>query len=269
MEEFKQAFEKGNLFASGIGTSNPSAQLVRVSFRSRRVEAGPLTGIPAVDYGASTIVAKEGDSEDQGDGTNVDVKNQSLKVSSVQALAPKIEVGKRIPSYKVLNQSDARPSHLQELLPSNGRWRVIVFAGDILGNDAQAAKLATLGEQLMQPRSFLKRFTPASARYDAVFEVLLIHKSPRRGVTVFDFPEAFRQFDPVDGWDYWKIFVDDESYHEGHGQIYRHLQIDPSTGCAVILRPDQHVSYVGPVDDYENLDKFFAGFMIEQARQGA
>jgi phenol 2-monooxygenase len=74
---------------------------------------------------------------------------------------------------------------------------------------------------------------------------------------IFDFPEVFRQYDAVDGWDYWKIFVDDESYHEGHGQVYQNLQIDPE-GCAMIIRPDQHVSYVvGPMDSYENIDRSF------------
>ena len=40
--------------------------------------------------------------------------------------------------------------------------------------------------------------------------------------------------------------------------------MDPAVGAAVILRPDQYVSWVGDFDDYESMDKFFAGFMIEQ-----
>ena len=46
MTEFKDAFEEGNMFASGL----------------------------AVDYGASILVAKAGDSVDQGDGTDVGPK---------------------------------------------------------------------------------------------------------------------------------------------------------------------------------------------------
>jgi phenol 2-monooxygenase len=226
--------------------------------------------LPAVDYGTSLLVAKQGSSTAQGDGTDVSVAQKDFRVVSTPSLAPKIEVGKRIPSFKVLNQSDARPSHLQELLRSNGRWRVLTFPGDI--RDAkQASRLKTLGEKLARPDSFLKRFTPstpARARYDDVFEILAIHNAPRQEVTVFDFPEVWRPYDEVDGWDYWKIFVDDESYHEGHGQIYKNLEIDPE-GCTVILRPDQHVAYVGPLDAYEELDTFFAGFMIPQNQSGA
>jgi phenol 2-monooxygenase len=30
------------------------------------------------------------------------------------------------------------------------------------------------------------------------------------------------------------------------------------------LKPDQYVSWVGEMDDYESMDKFFSGFMVEQ-----
>jgi len=221
--------------------------------------------IKAVDYGSSVIVAKQGSAAEQGDGTDVAVQNKDLRVTSTQALATNIEVGKRIPSYKVLNQADARPYHLQELLRSNGRWRIITFVGDVR-DPGQAVKLKSFGEQLARPDSFLKRFTPPTGRYDEVFEILAIHNTPRTEVSFFDFPEVYRPFDEMDGWDYWKIFVDDKSYHEGHGQIYENLQIGPA-GCSVVLRPDQYVSYVGPLDAYDELNRFFSGFMLPQGNR--
>ena len=72
-----------------------------------------------MDYGASVIVAKSGSTADQGDGTDVAVSDK-YRVISDQSLAPEILIGKRMPSVKVMNQSDARPWHFQELLPSNG-----------------------------------------------------------------------------------------------------------------------------------------------------
>lgn len=240
MEAFKDAFEKGNMFASGI----------------------------AVDYGASVIVAKSGDAAGQGDGTDVSVKNKAFQVTSEQALARKIEVGKRMPSVKVLNQADARPSHFQELLKSNGRWRLIIFPGDI-SISRQKERLDKLGQQLAGKESFLKRFTPPDGAYDSTIELLTVHSAPRATTTIFDFPEVFRPYSDLDGWDYWKIFVDDESYHEGHGQLYQNFGIDPQEGCAVILRPDQYVSYVGRMGAYEDLDRFFSSFMVPQKRASA
>ena len=218
----------------------------------------------AVNYGSSVIVAKEGDAAEQGDGSDVATKNKALQIVSTQSLATKVEVGKRMPSFKVLNQSDARPSHFQELLKSKGTWRVVIFPGD-LSNSRQEQRLAEVGEALGAPDSFLRRYTPSDARYDSVIELLGVHHGRRQQTTIFDFPEAFRQYDDQDGWDYWKIFVDDQSYHEGHGQIYENYGIDPEEGCAVIIRPDQYVSYVGPMDDYDAMNKFFSAFMIPQS----
>ena len=57
-----------------------------------------------------------------------------------------------------------------------------------------------------------------------------------------------------------------QSYHEGNSEAYKNYGIDPAAGCSVIIRPDQYVSWVGEWDDYDAMDKFFKGFMIEQAR---
>ena len=234
MDEFKRAFEKGNLFASGV----------------------------AVDYGASVVVAKQGDSSAQGDGTDV-LGKQEARVLSEQDLATGVTVGMRMPSFKVLNQADARPWHLQELLKSNGTWRVVIFAGDVRNPD-QKAKIEALGEKLSSTTSFLQRFTPPSQRYDSVFELLTVHSAPRHDVTIFDFPPVFRPWSDTDGWDYWKIFVDDVSYHEGYGDAYKNYGVGRERGCAVVIRPDQYVSWVGAVDDFESLQTFFEGFMVDQ-----
>lgn len=232
-----------------------------ICFYFQSVEVALADDIAAVDYGASTIVAKPGSTEEQGDGTDVSVASKYRVVSS-QVLANGIAVGKRMPSTKVLNQSDARPWHFQELLPSNGRWRIVIFTGDVT-QERQREKLEKIGRKLGSrgPDSLLRRFTPPNARHDAVIELLAVHSAPRTAVTIFDFPEVFRPYDDVEGWDYNKIFADDRSYHEGHGKIYETFQIS-AEGCAVILRPDQYVSYVGPMEDVEALDKFFSAFMI-------
>jgi len=175
-------------------------------------------------------------------------------------LATGIEIGKRMPSTKVLSQADARPWHFQELLPSNGRWRVVIFAADIT-KDTQRTKLDTIGNGISAKDSFLSRFTPPGAAFDSVFEILIVHNAPRHSVDIFDFPDVFRHYDEVDGYDYNKIFVDDNSYHEGHGKMYDSFGIS-AEGCAVVLRPDQYISYVGPMDDVGALNKFFSGFML-------
>lgn len=71
----------------------------------------------------------------------------------------------------------------------------------------------------------------------------------------------FRPFSATAGFDYGKVFVDDESYHEGHGHAYEAYGIDPEKGCAVAIRPDQYIGWIGEVDDYDMMERYFGGFM--------
>ncbi|KAL3435018.1 thioredoxin-like protein [Aspergillus tetrazonus] len=228
MEEFKATFEKGNEFASGI----------------------------AVNYDASLIVAKGNKSAESND-------NQERQITSKPQLATKIDVGKRMPSFKVLNQADARPWHLQELLKSNGRWRVIVFPGR-LTDPRNMQRFQQLGQKLGDPDSFIRQYTPPGQPIDSMIEVLIVHAGPRTEIELLDLPEAFHPNHGDMGWDYWKVYVDDDSYHEGHGQAYANYGIDPSNGASVIIRPDQYVSWVGDMDDYEEMARFFSAFMKQQ-----
>lgn len=168
-----------------------------------------------------------------------------------------------MPSFKILNQSDARPWHLQELLKSNGRWRVLVFSGK-LTVPSTMQRMQKLGERLGARDSFIRRFTPPNHSFDSVIEILTVHAGPRTGIEMLDLPEAFHPYSNTMGWDYWKVFVDDQSYHEGHGQAYENYGIDPAQGASIIIRPDQYVAWVGEADDYNNMERFFSAFMKPQ-----
>jgi phenol 2-monooxygenase len=228
MDEFKETFHKGLLFASGV----------------------------AVDYGTSILIAKEGDASSQGDGINVS-QDKKLRVVGKQGLAKNIKIGMRMPSFKVLNQSDARPWHFQERLKSDGRWRIVVFAGDISDSN-QMSRITALGPKL---QTLVAKYTPQDKTIDSVLEVLMIHSAPRIAVELFDLPEIFHPFTEKEGYDYSKVYVDDISYHEGHGRAYENYGVDKKEGCLVVLRPDQYVSWVGTLDDEEDMGRFFEGFM--------
>ena len=63
------------------------------------------------------------------------------------------------------------------------------------------------------------------------------------------------------GWDYWKVFADGVSYHEGFSDIYGQFGIARDSGCVVVCRPDQHVSYIGALEDVEDLDTYFSNIL--------
>ncbi|KAK2751458.1 hypothetical protein FQN55_000733 [Onygenales sp. PD_40] len=216
-------------------------------FKTAFVKGNMFASAIAVDYQDSTIVSRD--------------------TSSASSLIHKsepgrsISIGMRMPSFKIINQSDARPWHLQERLPSDGRWRILVFPGDIT-KPSLLSQYTALGDKLASKDSFLRRYTPAATAIDSVIEVLTVHAAPRREIELQELPEIFHPYSETVGWDYWKVFVDDESYHEGHGQCYENLGLDRSVGAAVVVRPDQYVSWVGEAGDYEGIEKFFGGFMV-------
>lgn len=238
MAEFKDAFVKGNMFASGL----------------------------SVDYGPSNLVVKPGDALKQADGDKV-VTPPGVEVSEdtfakKQGLATGLPVGMRFNSFKVLNQACARPWHFQERLKADGRFRVVLFAGKIV-DPAQKERVDKFAAALDAPGSFLRRATPEGAKIDSVIEVLTIHSSKRTDTELLrDFPDILHPFDSQTGWDYDKVYVDDESYHEGFGDAYKNYGVDPAKGAVVAVRPDQYVGWVGELEDFGDLEKYFEGCLV-------
>lgn len=95
---------------------------------------------------------KKGSSADQGEGIDLSVFGEG--VHSKQEPATNVKLGMRMRRFKVLNQSDARPWHLQEQRKSDGRWRLSVFCGYILDDQSSkemlALRIAECGEFVHQ-----------------------------------------------------------------------------------------------------------------------
>lgn len=49
------------------------------------------------------------------------------------------------------------------------------------------------------------------------------------------------------------LYTDEESWHDGHGHAYEGYGIDPAVGAVVIVRPDQYVSAVYGLEDFESI----------------
>ncbi|KAF8849456.1 phenol hydroxylase [Acephala macrosclerotiorum] len=214
-------------------------------FKETFVKGNLFASGVAVDYGASHIVAK-------GEGKG--------RVVGTQEVATNIKIGMRFPSYQVLNQADARPWPFQQFLKSDGRWRIIVFAGNIV-SPSQSSRIYQLAESL---EPLIHQYTPKSAKIDSRIEILTLHSGKRHEVEIFDFPELFRPWTEGEGWDYWKIFVDDVSYHEGDGKAYEGYGVDKEKGCLVVVRPDGYVGWVGGLENIGDVEGYFGGFMKTQ-----
>lgn len=61
----------------------------------------------------------------------VDSSITSSTTNDAQALAKGLIAGMRFPSTQVIRFCDAKPMQLVKAMPADGRWRIVVFAGDI------------------------------------------------------------------------------------------------------------------------------------------
>ena len=50
---------------------------------------------------------------------------------------------------------------------------------------------------------------------------------------------------------------------EGGQDIFDMRSIDRARGCMVVVRPDQYVAHVLPLDAYAELAAYFDGFMVQ------
>ncbi|KAG9191326.1 phenol 2-monooxygenase [Alternaria panax] len=173
-----------------------------------------------------------------------------------------ITVGMRFPSAQVIRFCDCKAVQLQSVLKSDGRWRVVVFAGDV-NLAAHQQRLDQLAQAL---QSVVRQYTPATKHIDSVIEPIVVLSSRFKETEQERIPNYFW---PKSGkWgirDLHKTYVDDEHCNSGHGHAYQNYGVNPDVGAIVIVRPDQYVSKVTTLDDFDGIAKFFAGCLIEQA----
>lgn len=165
----------------------------------------------------------------------------------------KLVVGMRFPSAQVVRFSDAKVFQLLSVIKSDCRWRVVVFDGDIQQKTVQH-RLENVSRSI---EALIREFTPESSDPDSLIEALLVLKTKRTAIELSQIPEVFT---PVTGrhgirsesrsvpgmgnmivtfTGLHKVFVDDESYHSGHGHAFDDLGISSQRSRIAIVRPDQ------------------------------
>ncbi|OOF99515.1 hypothetical protein ASPCADRAFT_393357 [Aspergillus carbonarius ITEM 5010] len=171
-------------------------------------------------------------------------------------LARNIVVGGRLPSQSVLCQSDSHPWHLQDRLVSTGQWHLIIFGGNIT-DFTQMTRVKRLTDSLSHPQSLVNRIVLTDGSPVGSVATYMVHSAPREEVEFMDLPPILRPFDDVTGYDYSRVFADNKVSEEGCGCAYQNYGIAPE-GCMVLVRPDQHVAFIGALEDTHALFKFIA-----------
>ena len=109
----------------------------------------------------------------------------------------------------------------------------------------------------------VRRFTPKGYDPDGVFDVRGIIQQSHLDVDWADMHEFLRPSKGELGLvDYEKVFTPVDDVDK---DIFDLRDIDRGAGALVVVRPDQYVSLLLPLDGYDELGKFFGQFMTDQA----
>jgi 2-polyprenyl-6-methoxyphenol hydroxylase-like FAD-dependent oxidoreductase len=177
-----------------------------------------------------------------------------------QHLAEGFTIGMRFHSAPVIRLSDAKPVELGHTVEADGRWRLFAFS-DSSDPTAPSSRIKALCDYLSDaPQSPLRRYTKADADIDSMIDVRAIFQQGHRELDLNAMPALLL---PHKGRyslrDYEKMFCPDL---KSGRDIFDLRGIDRAQGCVVIVRPDQYVAHVLPLDDHAGLAAFFERFML-------
>jgi phenol 2-monooxygenase (NADPH) len=179
--------------------------------------------------------------------------------ATFQHLAEGFPVGMRFHSAPVIRLADAKPVHLGHVHRADGAWRVYIFA-DADDPAIPSSRARGLCQFLESDASPIRRFTPPGAEPDSVIDVRAIFQQSHDQLAVDEMPSALLPRKGKFGLiDYEKMFCPDPNADD----IFALRGVNRETGCVVVVRPDQYVSHVLPLDQHEALVNFLARTMID------
>jgi phenol 2-monooxygenase len=145
---------------------------------------------------------------------------------------------------------------------ADGRWRLFAFA-DRSDPSALSSPIRKLCALLAEsPESPIRRCTGTKQDIDAVIDLRAVFQQAHRDLKLETMPELLL---PAKGRlglrDYEKMFCPDLKSGK---DIFDMRGIDRDRGCVVIVRPDQYVANVLPLDGFKELAAYFDGFMLRR-----
>jgi phenol 2-monooxygenase len=184
-----------------------------------------------------------------------------------QDLAKGFIVGKRFHSAPVIRLADAKPVHLGHVAKADGRFRIYAFGA--AGNPAAAnSAIRRLCDFLAEDRgSPLRKYTRPGEDIDAVIDVHAVFQQAHRELDIEAMPALLLPRKGRFGLiDYEKMFCADL---KSGRDIFAMRGIDRQKGCMIVVRPDQYVAQVLPLDAFKELTSYFDSFMLPQSDEEA
>ncbi len=173
-----------------------------------------------------------------------------------QFLATGFRIGTRFHSAPAIRLADAKPIHLGHTIQADGRWRIFIFAPSADTGQAHGATAELARFLQNDPTSPYTLYTPKDADPDAIIDIRAVFQTPHQELQFDQMPPLLRPSKGRFGLvDYEKIFCPDPKSVD----LFEARGIARDTGAMIIVRPDQYVAHVLPLDATDALSSFFSG----------
>ena len=235
-------------------------RLVETDHQWARIMSAPTTAAERDGVEESRIIRQFKANLEFTGGNAVKYEPSALVATGThQALATGLEIGRRFHSAPVVRLADAMQMQLGHVAEADARWRIYAFAGRS-DSGTPGSAIHKLAEWLeSHPHSPIVRHTRKGEDIDAVIDVRAVFQQTFDQLAFEHMPSLLK---PKTGklglQDHEKVFCAD---HKGLGHIFDMRGIDRERGCMVVVRPDQYVAHVLPLDGREALSAFFAGVL--------
>jgi len=240
-------------------------RLVDTDHKWSRVMSAPTTQAERDGTEEPRIIRQFKENLEFTGGTAVKYDASYLFVTSAhQALATGEEVGRRFHSAPVVRLSDAKQMQLGHVAQADARWRIYAFAGQADSGHSGLAidKLANWLET--DPKSPVVKHTRKTEDIDAVIDVRFVFQQTFDQLAYENMSSLLKPKTGSMGLqDHGKVFCVD---HKGMGDIYAMRGINRDQGCMIVVRPDQYVAHVLPLDARNELSDYFAGIFRSTTR---
>ena len=88
-----------------------------------------------------------------------------------------------------IRAADARPVDIQDLLPADIRWKILVFLGTL--DESRLPRIELLAKELNEPASFLRKY-PVDGDISRMFDIIAIAAGNKSNFNYLGVPDLFR-----------------------------------------------------------------------------
>ena len=173
-----------------------------------------------------------------------------------QELASGFTIGQRFHSAIAVRVADGRPQHLGHLVKADGRWRIFIFGSGQNPCNSSSDSGNLIEFLANDPSSPVVRYTPKKADIDSVIDVYGVFQ--QQELSIQDIPDFL--WPP--GGKYGLRNYDKVFHAEVGNDVFDLRGINRDQGCMVVVRPDQHIATLLPLNAHTELAAFFDEFMI-------